>query len=74
MTGIDINDSVTFTIEGRCNTPAPLVVNGSAYVGCELPLGHEGPHTVTCKWDVPERMPPGFWGASPQPINRGQPE
>lgn len=37
-------------IEVRCEAPAPLVVNGAAYVGCSLSTGHEGPHKVEITW------------------------
>jgi len=39
------------TIGQECMAAAPLVVNGAAYVGCGLPKGHEGQHSITIKWD-----------------------
>lgn len=33
-----------------CRAPAPLVVNGAAFVGCILPEDHEGPHEVRVTW------------------------
>lgn len=33
-----------------CNAPAPLVVNGSAYVGCMLTDQHEGDHEILIRW------------------------
>lgn len=42
---------VSLTIlAAHCPAPAPLVVNGSPYVGCQLDAGHEGPHSVTATW------------------------
>lgn len=34
-----------------CGAPAPVVVNGGAWVGCSLPSGHAGSHEVTVKWE-----------------------
>ena len=33
-----------------CPAPAPLVVNGSPYVGCAREKGHDGPHKVEITW------------------------
>jgi hypothetical protein len=33
-----------------CNAPAPLVVNGAQYVGCQGIKGHEGNHEVRINW------------------------
>ena len=33
-----------------CNAPAPLVVNGGQYVGCQGIQGHEGNHEVRINW------------------------
>lgn len=33
-----------------CNAPAPLVVNGGQYVGCQGIAGHEGNHEVRINW------------------------
>lgn len=33
-----------------CNAPAPLVVNGAQYVGCQGIMGHEGNHEVRINW------------------------
>lgn len=33
-----------------CRAPAPLVVNGSPYVGCQLPENHDGQHEVKVTW------------------------
>ena len=33
-----------------CNAPAPLVVNGAQYVGCQMIKGHEGNHEVRINW------------------------
>lgn len=38
------------TIHLPCNAPAPLVMNGAAYVGCPLPRGHAGLHEVRIVW------------------------
>lgn len=34
----------------NCSAPAPLVVNGAPYVGCQLPDNHEGQHEVKVTW------------------------
>lgn len=34
----------------QCNAPAPLVVNGAQYVGCQGIKGHEGNHEVRINW------------------------
>ena len=33
-----------------CPAPAPLVVNGSPFVGCQLDAGHDGQHEVRITW------------------------
>lgn len=33
-----------------CNYPAPVVVNGASYCGCQLPPDHEGAHQVNVTW------------------------
>jgi hypothetical protein len=33
-----------------CGSPAPLVVNGAAFVGCDLERGHPGHHHVEVVW------------------------
>lgn len=38
----------------RCNYPAPLVVNGAIFCGCELDKGHEGQHKITITWGLKE--------------------
>jgi hypothetical protein len=42
------NDNVTLTV--RCEAPAPVVVNGGAYVGCVRDKGHDGLHKVEIQW------------------------
>lgn len=37
-------------IKQPCDAPAPLVINGAAYVGCSLAKDHEGPHEVKITW------------------------
>lgn len=37
-------------IVGRCNAPAPAVVNGGGYLGCALDAGHDGQHSTTLTW------------------------
>ena len=39
-------------IRQPCDAPAPLVVNGGRYVGCQLDKGHEGQHEVKISWDA----------------------
>lgn len=33
-----------------CNSPAPLIINGGMYCGCQRPTEHEGPHEVRISW------------------------
>ncbi len=33
-----------------CPAPAPLVVNGSPFVGCQREAGHKGQHEVRIAW------------------------
>lgn len=40
----------TQNIAVPCRAPAPLVVNGSPYVGCQLLENHEGQHEVKVTW------------------------
>lgn len=39
-----------FTIKFNCGAPAPLVVNGAMFVGCEKEKQHDGAHSVTIRW------------------------
>lgn len=34
----------------QCNVPAPLVINGGMYCGCQMVEGHEGSHEVRINW------------------------
>lgn len=34
-----------------CNAPAPLVVNGAPYCGCQLQKDHDGRHEVYISWE-----------------------
>ncbi len=47
LVGPDINH---LAVEVKCAAPAPLVVNGASYVGCQLTNGHDGDHSITIKW------------------------
>ena len=33
-----------------CLIPAPAVINGGTFVGCQLEKNHEGNHQVTIVW------------------------
>lgn len=33
-----------------CAYPAPLVVNGGGFAGCQLDKGHTGQHSITITW------------------------
>lgn len=46
---VDLNE--VQTPRGPCNAPGPLVVNGAGMVGCILPEGHDGLHSVTVAWE-----------------------
>lgn len=48
---IEKDGAVSFhTIKMLCAAPAPLVVNGAPYVGCQLGRDHEGDHEVKITW------------------------
>ena len=34
-----------------CNAPAPVVVNGGTYCGCQLVKDHEGRHEIYISWE-----------------------
>lgn len=38
-------------LEIPCNAPAPLVVNGRQYTGCQRVQGHDGPHQLSISWE-----------------------
>jgi hypothetical protein len=38
------------TLRRPCPAPAPLVLNGGPYVGCQREDGHDGPHEVRITW------------------------
>lgn len=38
-------------LEIPCNAPAPLVVNGRQYTGCQRAQGHDGPHQLSISWE-----------------------
>lgn len=40
----------SMVIQSRCDAAAPLVVNGAAFVGCQLPRDHDGNHKVEVIW------------------------
>lgn len=42
--------TANMVIRQPCPAPAPLVVNGSPYVGCALEKGHDGQHEVRITW------------------------
>lgn len=44
------NPDKKVTLPQRCNFPAPLVINGAPYCGCQLPKDHDGQHEVKVKW------------------------
>jgi len=50
LTGANLTASDLAELRRPCPAPAPLVVNGSPYVGCDLAAGHEGNHKVTIQW------------------------
>lgn len=37
-------------IKLKCEYPAPLVVNGGSYIGCQKDAGHEGQHEIRIEW------------------------
>lgn len=41
-----------FSIKIPCSAPAPLVVNGALFVGCQLDKDHDGPHKVEITWGL----------------------
>jgi hypothetical protein len=43
-------EEVEEEVQIACNAPAPLVVNGAAYVGCMLAQGHEEQHEIRVTW------------------------
>lgn len=53
LTGQPLTGPALNFLRQPCPTPAPLVVNGSLYVGCALEKGHDGPHKVEITWANP---------------------
>ncbi len=43
-------DPANMVLRQPCLAPAPLVVNGSPFVGCKLDAGHDGQHEVRIAW------------------------
>jgi hypothetical protein len=50
LTGEVVTGPALNFLREHCLAPAPLVVNGSPYVGCALEKGHDGPHKVEITW------------------------
>lgn len=34
-----------------CGAAAPIVANGATFIGCQSKKNHEGPHSITIKWE-----------------------
>lgn len=46
----EITEEVVAPPVVSCSAPAPMVVNGAPYIGCQLPDNHEGNHEVKVTW------------------------